>query len=95
MIVNLIISAFVSLISVVFIFLPEVTIFDIWFIGPQLNDMLVWWIQMWNAFMLTFPYAQTAWDVFIWTILPFEFTMVIQKFFFGSRAVDAGHNAKK
>jgi len=40
---------------------------------------------MWNAFLLTFPYAQLPWQLFKYAILPFELTMLLAKFILVSR----------
>lgn len=85
MIINLLISVFLTIFGAILSFLPTVTIADIAYIGPTLSETLTIMISTWNAFMVTFPYAETLWNVFIYVILPFEFTMLIAKFFLGQR----------
>jgi len=85
MIITLLISIILNLISVIFIFLPVVTIADLPYFGEQISSTLVWAISTWNAFLITFPYAETAWHIFLWIILPFEVTMLVAKFFIGHR----------
>jgi len=51
-----------------------------------IDSALVSMISTWNAFMVTFPYAQTGWNMFLYFILPFELIMLIMKFVLGSRS---------
>jgi len=85
MIVTLLISVILSIFGAIFALLPEVTIADIAYIGPTLSSTLTTMVQKWNAFMVTFPYAETGYNVFIYVILPFELLLLLTKFFLGSR----------
>jgi len=69
----------------------SVRLADLPYIGTELVAILTTMIGVWNSFMLTFPYAETAWHVFIWVIVPFEITFMTLKFFLGSRL--PSHNA--
>jgi len=85
MIINLLINLVLLIFGAIFVFLPEVTIASIPFIGEQLSSILQTVALTWNAFMVTFPYAQTGWQIFLTVVLPFEVLMLIAKFFFGHR----------
>lgn len=67
------------------LFLPIVTIRGIPIIGEFLYNTLITMVGIWNAFMDTFPYAEVAWEVLIYVILPFEIVMFIVKLILGSR----------
>jgi hypothetical protein len=83
MIINLIFGVILGLISAIFFLLPVVTIASIPVIGSTLLVILGTMVTTWNAFMITFPYAQVVWQVFLFVILPFEILMIIGKFFLG------------
>lgn len=85
MITLLIIQFVVFVLGLIFGFLPVVTIADIPIMGEFVSTYLLQAVLILNAFMETFPYATTLWDMFIYVILPFEFTMLIAKFFLGHR----------
>lgn len=78
MIVNLLIAVFVSFITVVFYLLPEVSL------PSALSSILGTIGTTWNAFIDTFPYAQTATTIF-WWIVAFEGALLLAKFFLGHR----------
>jgi len=42
-------------------------------------------VGIWNAFIVTFPYAEIGWHMFLYFILPFELLMLAMKFIMGSR----------
>jgi len=86
MIINLLISVIVNLFAGIFYFIPVVTISSIPFIGTDASNILNRAVLIWNAFMVTFPYAQFAWHVFLFAIIPFEILMLLSKFFLGSRS---------
>lgn len=85
MIINLILGLFFQIASILFVFFPVVTLSDIPFIGTTLSSGLLSFIMMWNAFMETFPYAQTAWQIVLIVIIPFEILLLVGKVFFGNR----------
>jgi len=65
--------------------LKPVTLADLPYIGDEVSSILTAVILKWNAFMATFPYAETGWHIFLWVILPFEAVMLVAKFVLGSR----------
>jgi hypothetical protein len=65
------------------------------YVGPGLSSILTTAVTSWNAFTITFPYALTAWHVFIYVILPFEITLVILRFIIGHRAPGQHINAPR
>jgi len=85
MIIVMLVSLLISLVSVIFVFLPVVTIATLPYVGPAISSTLVTVVGVWNAFLDTFPYAQIVWHVFLFIILPFEILMIVAKFFLGSR----------
>jgi len=91
MIFNLLINLVLLVFGSLFVFLPEVSIASLPYIGPSISSFLYQAMGIWNAFMVTFPYAQIGWQVFLYVILPFEVLMLVGKFFLGSRMP---HNTK-
>jgi len=85
MIINLLINLILLIFGSLFVFLPEVSLSSIPFIGPEIVSILGTVMGIWNAFMTTFPYAETGFYIFLWVILPFEILMIIAKFFLGHR----------
>jgi len=85
MIINLLIYLLVSIISGIFIFLPVVTISSIPYIGTTVASSLLWFVHIWNAFVITFPYAENAMNIFLYVIIPFETLMLLGRFFLGHR----------
>lgn len=92
---NMITTFFLNLILLIvtgiFYFLPVVTMTDIPLVGSYVSSTLASLIQTWNAFLITFPYAQTAWDIFLYVIIPFELIMLAGRFFLGHR-LPVNHN---
>jgi len=85
MILNLLINFILLIFSSLFIFLPEVHLSDIPYIGAPLVSGLTYMVGIWNSFMITFPYAVIGWQVFLWVIVPFEILLLVAKFFLGHR----------
>jgi len=85
MIINLLLSVFLSIFQGILYFLPVVTIADIPVIGSIVQSSLITMVQTWNAFIVTFPYAGTVSTVFFAVIIPFEFLMLVGKFLLGHR----------
>jgi len=92
MIITLLISVILNIISAIFFLLPEVSIASIPYFGEEVRNTLIWAIQTWNAFMLTFPYAETAWHMFLWVVVPFELLLLIGKFLLGHRLPAQNNN---
>lgn len=85
MITNLFITFVLIILTSIFSLLPVVNIASLPLIGPVLSSSLSQAVSVWNAFLVTFPYASIAWQVFLYVILPFELLMLIAKFFLGHR----------
>jgi uncharacterized protein (DUF983 family) len=85
MIFNLLINVVLAVFGYLFTLLPVVTIASIPIVGSFVSSALYFAVEIWNSFMVTFPYAQLVWHVFIYVILPFEILMLIGKFFLGHR----------
>jgi hypothetical protein len=85
MIITLLLNLIILIIGMIFIFLPVVTLADIPLFGGWISEYLLTIVQMWNSFCETFPYAITAWRVFLYLIIPFEILLIIARFFLGSR----------
>jgi len=86
MITTTLINFFADLTNRIFFFLPRARIVDLPIIGDNLGNLLDTIIPKWNAFMDTFPYAETVWDIFIFVIIPFEILVMTVKFFLGNRS---------
>jgi len=85
MIIILLLNLLLLVFGTIFSILPSVSIATIPVIGPSVSSFLYEAMGVWNAFMVTFPYAQITWDVFLYVILPFELLMLVGKFFLGHR----------
>lgn len=85
MIINLLINLFLLIFGSLFVFLPEVTISSIPFIGSYISDALVLMVVYWNSFVDVFPYAEIVFHTFLTIILPFELLLIVAKFFLGHR----------
>jgi len=85
MIINLLINLVLLIFGSLFVFLPEVTISSIPFIGDEVRAVLVTAIGYYNGFIDTFPYAETAFTIFLYVIIPFEVLLLVSKFFLGHR----------
>jgi len=91
MIFNLLIYLILVVVSSIFNLLPVVTLSSIPLIGTAMRGFLVSAIQMYNGFITTFPYAQTAFQIMLYVIIPFELLMLLGKFLLGHR-LPANHN---
>jgi len=85
MIITLLLNLIILIIGMLFVFFPIVTLADIPLFGGWISEYLLTAVQMWNSFIYTFPYAQTAWRVLIYLIIPFEILIITARFFLGSR----------
>lgn len=85
MIINLLINFILLVFGSLFVFFPEVHLIDIPVFGSLMVDYLTWAVTTWNSFLETFPYAQTAWQMLLFVVLPFELLMLVAKFFLGHR----------
>jgi len=85
MITNGIIGFFIAFLRLFFGWLPVWDIASLWYIGPTLSTVVDSIALTWNAFMVTFPYALTGWQVFIYVIIPFEALLLLAKLILGSR----------
>jgi len=88
MIINLLINTVVLLFGAVFSIMPVVGLDSIPIIGDTLHAVFVDMALTWNAFIVTFPYAGVAWNVFLMLIIFFEMPLIALKFFLGSRSPD-------
>jgi len=91
MIIDLLVNVILALVSVIFVFLPTVTIASIPYVGTQISTTLIWAISTWNAFLVTFPYAEVVWQMFLWVVIPLEIGILIEKFFLGHRTPNSAH----
>jgi len=85
MITTAITGAVGFLFTAIFYLLPVVKLADLPLFGSAISSTLTTAVLTWNAFMVTFPYAATVWSIFLYLIVPFEFTMIIAKFLLGHR----------
>lgn len=73
------------LLAAIFNLFPSATIADIPWIGSDLRPILVTISEVWHTFLVTFPYAQVAWDVLLYVVIPFEVLLLLAKLFLGQR----------
>jgi len=91
MIFNLLIYLVLLVVTAVFSILPVVTLASIPIIGSSLQSILLTMVRTYNAFIDTFPYAETAFQLLIYVIIPFELLMLLGKFLLGHR-LPSNHN---
>jgi len=85
MIIALILGFIASFLAMVFSILPSVGVADIPFIGGYIVTYVSLAMSYWNLALEVIPYFQIVWSTFLYVIIPFEFAMLVAKFFFGSR----------
>ena len=92
MIFNLLINFVLLIFGSLFVFLPEVTLAQIPYIGDLLIDTLNWAVGLWNSLVLTIPYLDYPMKVFLIVVIPFEVLLITAKFFLGNRMHIANSN---
>jgi hypothetical protein len=85
MLISLLLIGFIFVIRVILSIIPNVNISGIPYIGEPVYAVLVNIMGYWNTFLEIFPYSQVVFHVFIYVILPFEFSLLILKMFLGHR----------
>lgn len=91
MISELILDFVYTVASALFNLLPTVTIADIPFVGASVSSLLASMVLIWNAFMVTFPYAVVVWFCFK-IVLAFELILLTARLIMGNR-LPVGHKA--
>lgn len=85
MIITLIVAVISLVFQLIFMWFPIVTISSIPVIGSGLSAILISMVSVWNAFMITFPYAVVVWHILVFVVIPFESLLLLAKFLLGSR----------
>jgi len=85
MLIYLILQLIISMLGVIFFWIPNVTMASLPIVGTSIDSTMIWLLGSWNALLITFPYGLVAWNVLRYVILPFELFLLITKFFLGSR----------
>ncbi|HUD45134.1 MAG TPA: hypothetical protein VMR41_06325 [Patescibacteria group bacterium] len=86
MLLNFLFQDIAGAVHTVFSIWPHATVAGIPYIGSQISATLYTAVEYWNTFtQTTFPYGQLPWTIFLYVILPFEFSMLVLKFILGSR----------
>jgi len=85
MLIQTLLNTVIEFVKAIFDLLPTATLSDLPIIGDTIAVTLETVVETWNAFMVTFPYANTLWEVFIYVILPFEILLLVAKFLLGHR----------
>lgn len=80
MIIQLFLQILISLITLLFSWLPDVTILPF-----GIDTALSYAVQLFHGAMSTLPYLEIVWTCFLY-LLGFEILLVILKFFLGSRS---------
>jgi len=91
MILNLLIQVVLYALGGIFFFLPVATIATLPVFGQAISDTLYTAVYTWNAFLVTFPYAEVVWQMFLWVVIPLEIGILIEKFFLGHRTPNSAH----
>ncbi len=84
MITEAFLKVIINLIDAVLFWLPDITLNSIPVIGNGVEFTLLQMVKTWNAFVITFPYAETLQTGFMWIIV-FEIGLLITKVLLGSR----------
>lgn len=85
MVIALLFKMVGDFISLIFSWLPTVGVKDIPFIGSQVSYWFSLAVSYMNTAIAVFPFFAIVWHSFIYVILPFEFALLVAKFFFGHR----------
>lgn len=85
MITQFFVNIIIIIVSTIFSIFPVVSLASFGSVGVSIESTILFVVQMWNAFLITFPYGQIAWTMFLTVVIPFEITMLVLKFFLGSR----------
>ena len=81
-IIDIIFGTFNSIFTYI---LVPVSLTSIPFIGSTISGILLSVVSTYNAVIVTFPYAQVGFQVFLYVILPFELLMTVGKLLLGHR----------
>jgi len=84
MIFDELIALFNDIVMIILNLIPDSSLASIPIIGDDIQSILLWIVTTWNAFLVTVPYFQIVWDLFIYAIY-FEICIIILKFWLGSR----------
>lgn len=85
MIISAIVSVFIVMMQAIVGWFDVVTLADLPVIGSTVRSVLITMVTTWNAFLVTFPYAQLPWQLFLYGVIPLEVSIIILKFILGSR----------
>jgi hypothetical protein len=85
MVIALILNFIADIIQQIFIILPDAYLHQLPYIGTYIETYLTMAVQYMNTATQVIPFTAIVWHTFTLVILPFEFSMIIAKFFFGSR----------
>lgn len=91
MIISALVSVFIILMQAIVGWFNVVTLADLPVIGLTVQGILINMVTTWNAFLVTFPYAELPWRLFLYGVIPLEITIIILKFILGHRSPVA-HN---
>jgi len=85
MLLALVMNFVVDVVAMVLSILPSVGVADI----PYVGEFVAQYFTLANGYlqsaMLVLPFMQVVWTCFVYVVIPFEFGLLIAKFFFGSR----------
>ena len=85
MIITLLLSFLADFIAMLTSIIPNVGVSDIPFVGTYVATYWTMAVEYMNTAVTIIPFFDIVWHSFLYIILPFEFSMLIAKFFFGSR----------
>jgi len=74
-----------TLLDVLFVVVPSVTLASIPLVGSYISEFLLLGVGYMNAFFEIVPYAELPWRLFLLVILPFEISLLLLKVLLGSR----------
>lgn len=84
MITNFLLDLVVIIFAGLLSWMPVVTLASIPVVGGFISNTLQMAVGYFNSAMITLPYLQVVWHMFLWVVLPFELALLILKFFLGN-----------
>lgn len=85
MIITLFLTFIASIVGIILSIVPTVTVAGIPIVGGFVSTYLTLAVGYWVTAEGILPYIAIVREMLIYVILPFEFTLLIIKVFFGSR----------
>jgi hypothetical protein len=90
MIISLLLNFIANFVEMLTSIIPSVGVANIPFIGTQVAYYWSLGVGYMNTAVTIIPFTEIVWHSFLYIILPFEFSLLVAKFFFGSHLPSNG-----